>query len=160
MGYPIVEVLEEKVSGGSLTLKLRQDWYLESGEAVTDDSITWFIPLFVSVSGKEQILEFNAKEQEFTLELDLKDEDQFVNLNNDGKSFIRVKYNTHTMKRLVKAVKDGKLSVPDKTTILSDTVSFMKSGKIPHEYALELLGSFTDEKKEETVSMILFTLGT
>jgi len=56
-------------------------------------------------------------------------------------------------------VQKNQLSVPEKSSLLADTLSFMKSGTVPHEYVIQMLNSFKNEDKSETVDMILVTVG-
>jgi len=71
----------------------------------------------------------------------------------------RVKYGEESLRRIVNAVQKNQLSVPEKSSLLADTLSFMKSGTVPHEYVIQMLNSFKNEDKSETVDMILVTVG-
>lgn len=59
----MVTVVSETFTQTTCTLKLKQEWYLESGEKDTT-GVKWFIPIFVNVGGKESLLEMNELEQE------------------------------------------------------------------------------------------------
>jgi len=55
----------------------------------------------------------------------------FIKFNSHGKAFIRVKYNDELLNKLLENINN--LSTPDKSTLLSDTSSFFKSGIVKHD---------------------------
>jgi len=55
----------------------------------------------------------------------------YVKFNSNGKLFIRVKYNDELLNKLLENI--DKISTPDKSTLLSDTSSFFKSGIVKHD---------------------------
>jgi len=98
---------------------------------VDDSGVKWFIPLFISTGREPELVILDEAQKEFVI--NLPHPDAYVSLNYQGRTMCRVKYSGESLKRIVGAVKLNLLSVPDKSSLLSDTLSFMKSGTVPHE---------------------------
>lgn len=96
-----------------------------------DSGVKWFIPLFISTGGEPQL--YTLKDTKRQVVVDLPHPGAYVSLNYHGRSMCRVKYSGESLKRIIGAVELDLLSVPDKSSLLSDTLSFMKSGTVSHE---------------------------
>lgn len=63
----------------------------------------------------------------------LNNKNDCLKLNSRSKAFIRIKYSEECLNRIIRSIKNKELSTPDKTGLLSDTLSFMKSGTVTHD---------------------------
>ncbi|MDD5416069.1 MAG: M1 family aminopeptidase [Candidatus Daviesbacteria bacterium] len=75
----------------------------------------------------------------------LKD-NEWIKLNAGEASLVRVDYPQQYLKRLEEAIKDGKLSAPDRLGLIRDSFDLAKSGDSPTSLALELALSFATEE--------------
>lgn len=82
--------------------------------------------------------------------------DWFIKLNSHGKSFVRVKYSEDLLKKILLNI--SKLSTPDKTSLLSDTISMLKSGKIGFNYFMQVIDSMKSEDNHDSLVIIIGTL--
>jgi len=98
---------------------------------VDDSGVKWFIPLFISTGGESELFILEDTQKEFVI--NLPHPGAHVSLNYQGRTMCRVKYSGESLKRIIGSVIQNQLSVPDKSSLLSDTLSFMKSGTVPHE---------------------------
>lgn len=131
-----------KVNAESVTLKITQSLFLQSGEEDTTNR-KWFIPLYVLTNTHEHL--FEITEFTTTIKVPIKG-DWFIKLNSHGKSFLRVKYNEVLLERIIKAASQNKFSTPDKSTILSDTLSLMKADKVDMNYVMSVINSLKYDK--------------
>jgi len=64
--------------------------------------------------------------QSIEITLRINERSSFVKLNLEGKCFVRVKYSTICMERIINTIKANNFDFQDNATIISDYFSFVK----------------------------------
>jgi len=167
MGYPVLEVVDEKWQDGRVELTLKQNWFLQDGSGVNDPKL-WQIPLFIGtkhdpISSREKMIIMSDRTQ--TVEILLGDssceQNPWVKLNYGQHVPIRVK-NSHAMlQALSKAVLNKDIPPADRSSLLMDSLALVKSGMLPVTELLLLLKSYEAEDDAnvwEALSQILLSL--
>lgn len=116
--------------------------------------------MWINVLGDKYSKEyiFEIRDKKSTIEVPLKNKDDCIKLNSKTKAFIRIKYKEESLKRIIKSLKEKKFSTSDKSGLLSDTMSFMKSETVSHDYVINIISSFLNEEDNTTLDMILMII--
>lgn len=160
MGYPLIEILEEKYDSDkkTMTLKLRQRRYLSSGDVKPeDDKVLWWIPLSVITHSTSKSVQhvFSTKESTFTFPYAVeagKEDEAFWKLNVGVTGFFRVKYEEGTLARLGRNI--TKLQTSDRIGLITDAFALALSGEGSTVGALELLKALEAEEQYIVLSEI------
>lgn len=132
-GFPVVSVTQ---SGGDVTLS--QQHFLDSMEKADPDRI-WPIPLFSEKPG--DLLAKAGDERQTATDL--------YRINQGAKGHYIVCYTEDTQnQQLAGLVKDGKLPVPDRLMLLSDSAMLARAGLSSFNKTLELLRAYAAEDSE------------
>ncbi len=128
-GHPVVTVVEQ----GS-NLKLTQSRFFSSSisKKKSKDKTVWSIPLNGYLMDKKTMTIKTPKSG-------------WLKLNAGESSLVRVDYPHHLLKGLEEAVKEKKLSAPDRLGLIRDTFSLAQAGGSPTTLALELALSYIEE---------------
>eukprot|EP00040_Diaphanoeca_grandis_P006211 m.36419 g.36419 ORF g.36419 m.36419 type:complete len:873 (-) comp17353_c0_seq3:305-2923(-) len=145
MGYPYIQVVEEKWGADSVELTLKQAWFLADGSA--DDSEVakvWSIPLkFSNSSGVlEEVQIMSEPTQKFTIALGGV-ADSFVKINAGQFALARVAYSPTMTQRL----QLGVTSLPpiDRAALITDAYALAKAGIGSVEDVVQLLKHYGSE---------------
>ncbi|KAI3640726.1 hypothetical protein MIR68_001604 [Amoeboaphelidium protococcarum] len=163
VGYPVVNVEEVGGDSSKLTLQLKQQRFLASGE-VEKDSL-WFIPVQVVTSANEaqpssDILD--TKEGRITLPPTSSQQSAagfFYKLNFEQTGFYRTNYEAKALSNIGTAIKNGKLSKSDRVGILADAFALAESGHTSVVNGLKLLENFKSEDNYVVWNEIAAELG-
>lgn len=133
-GHPLIRVQE---TGNRGQLELIQTRFFSSpiSKKETKDKTIWSIPLGTDLlmDKKSMIISGPA-------------ENGWIKLNAGETSLVRVDYPHALLKKLELAIKDKKLSVPDRLGLIRDSFDLAQSGNSPTTLALELAQSYENEE--------------
>jgi puromycin-sensitive aminopeptidase len=154
-GYPFVRV-EEKGTDIRLT---QQRYFSSSREAKKEkDTTVWSIPLAVRTQqGKQPMQLFMDKK---ALDIPKLENSQWVKLNTEETSFIRVDYPGTYLQRLAKPIAAKQLSAIDRFGIIRDAFDLSQTGYLPTKDALELVRHYEKEDNYIVWSEIASQMGT
>ena len=129
-GHPVIRI-QGTVDRGQL--KLTQSRFFSSpiSKKQTKDNTIWSIPLNGFLMDKKSQVIDRPKE---------------LKLNKDETSFVRVDYPHGYLKGLEDAIKQGKLSAPDRLGLIRDTFDLAQNGASQTTLALELAQSYKNEE--------------
>lgn len=150
VGYPMVTILSETESGGQITLELKQQRFLSTGDLKKDEAGTWFIPISVSSNGVISNHELTTQKGKITFPAGV------WKLNAGVAGFFRVCYSEQQLAKLSKALKNdiSCFGTSDRIGILSDAFAFARAGLGPTTGALEILKSYSGEKEQMVLEEI------
>ena len=141
IGHPMVTVTEQP-DGKSIHVK--QNRFLKTGDVKEGEDDTLY-PIFLNIRSKSGIdRSLTLTEREGTFQLP---EDGFFKLNADHSAFYRVQYTENQLQKLSEAVRDGLLSVEDRSGLLADTGSLATAGYGKTSGVLTLVKGFNAEKE-------------
>ena len=145
MGYPYLSVTSEAFddASASVTLSLKQQWFLADGSVTAEEAQdparpVWHIPLLFatagSVSDKASVM--TDEEQSFAVALSGSaaggNADDFVKINAGQKALVRVNYSAAMLQRMAPFIAAGdKLSAVDTASLLLDSYALLKAGLCP-----------------------------
>jgi puromycin-sensitive aminopeptidase len=140
MGFPVVTVTSFEVVGSAARLKLKQTWFLSSGEQ-TDEKKTWNVPVFMSTSSSTapKLLTIMKEETLVLEDIPLSGSADFVLLNSGVFTPMRVAYTPEMRSRLIKALKAGLIQPADRACLVLDTFALAKAGMLAADEALRFL---------------------
>ncbi|KAJ3017799.1 Aminopeptidase 2 mitochondrial [Thoreauomyces humboldtii] len=151
VGYPLVTVVDEKFdeAKGELTLRLKQDRYLSSGDLTAEEELkgtVWWVPLVITThlaprEATHHIL--SEKEASVTFPYS-KAQGAFWKLNFDTTGFYRVRLSEEQLRSLGAVIKADPtaLTTEDMLGVLGDAFALAFSGHGSTAAALELMKSF------------------
>lgn len=158
-GFPLLSVLEEKREGGKVTLKLKQERYLSTGDLTKEEEergVVMQIPLgILTEKGQgDSTLLFSVKEG--TVDIDSA-EDGFVKLNSGQTGFYRVKYTAAQLARLGQNL--DKLDSTDRVGLVADAFALAQAGYSGTVEALDLVSYYGAENDYVVLSELASRLG-
>lgn len=107
-----------------VNITLFQSRFLLSGETDSENNV-WFIPLELITNSSTYKYTIDKAKTTITVPID---GDWFIKFNKEGVSLVRVKYTKDLLLRILKNI--DALGLNDKTTMISDTIAFLISGRI------------------------------
>lgn len=141
IGYPIITVTEE---AGSSTIRVKQNRYLKSGDAVPEEDETLY-PVVLGVRNKSgSIINHVLTTREMEIKIDDMD---FFKLNADHAGMFRTSYSPERLLKLGQAGQQGLLTVEDKAGMIADASALATSGYQKTSTVLALLQSFRNENE-------------
>eukprot|EP00929_Paragymnodinium_shiwhaense_P008960 TRINITY_DN112969_c0_g1_i1.p1 TRINITY_DN112969_c0_g1~~TRINITY_DN112969_c0_g1_i1.p1 ORF type:complete len:894 (-),score=232.14 TRINITY_DN112969_c0_g1_i1:141-2822(-) len=142
MGFPLLEVKECTFVAGVAKLKLEQSWFLSTGD--TPEARKWTIPLFIRTLKKQGAPPVMMKEATMDVDVPLSGESgEFVLINENVVTPMRVLYTPEMYEKLEHAVKAGQLGASDKSGLLMDAYALAKAGKLGVDALLRLVVGFS-----------------
>ena len=138
-GHPVVTVSEYGQG-----LKLTQSRFYSSSisKAKSRDKTIWNIPIKVEHPGHKGQMLMDRK----TMSVHLHNKLNWIKLNAGESSLVRIDYPQHLLKGLEGAVRQGKLSAPDRIGLIRDTFGLAQGGGSPTTLALELAINYAREE--------------
>lgn len=139
MGFPVVSVTEDDVSG---SIHLKQNRFLRTGDVTEDeDKILYPVPLGLrTTDGIDRALVMSKREMTITLPMD-----KFFKLNANQGSIFRTLYMPDKLRRLGESAHAGLLSIEDRIGLVTDASELSIAGHQPTSVVLDLLNSFRSE---------------
>ncbi|CAD5218167.1 unnamed protein product [Bursaphelenchus okinawaensis] len=146
VGFPIVQVSEERLGDNKRKIILKQQRFLADGS--TDDTV-WQVPIGICTASKpnetvHKIL-LTKPQDEFVLE-GVSDGD-WIKLNASTAGFYQVQYSDDMLQKLLLAIKDQKLDVLDRFGITNDLFAQVKAGKATPVAFLSLVAASINEQE-------------
>ncbi|MBI2314568.1 M1 family metallopeptidase [Candidatus Daviesbacteria bacterium] len=164
-GHPVVRLQRAHTeSGEGNRLQLTQSRFFSSSisKKESKDKTVWSIPVSV-ILGSGATPESSSKDSgqvcspqsgprmtkilmdKKSISIDVP-KDGWIKLNAGETSVVRVSYPEEYLKGLEQAVKDGKLSAPDRLGLIRDIFDLAEAGETQTHLALELTSKFTQEE--------------
>jgi len=139
-------VKECTFAGSVAKLKLAQTWFLSSG-AAAPDARKWNVPLFIRTLKDQNRKPVMMTEAEMEIEVPLSGDlgAEFVLINEDMRTPMRVLYTKEMHGRLAGAVKAGQLQASDRAGLVMDGYALAKTGKLGLDDLLRFLAGFCGE---------------
>jgi puromycin-sensitive aminopeptidase len=134
-GFPLVSISQKQG-----LLELRQERFFSSRitKKNNKNNTLWKIPVIYKADDKDRKVLFDKK----VLKISGK---QIQKLNKDEASFIKVNYDTETLKYLSEEIKDNHMGVVDRLGIIRDIFALAESGYMKTDKALEFVLSYKNE---------------
>ena len=167
MGFPLLELvsLEGAKPDGSVTLQLKQRWFVADGSAVApSEAKTWSVPLFAQTSASGGVVSDMEIMTSASHALSLPAAPPggggggpvtWVKLNAGQHVPLRVKYPDSMMPALCAAVRQKHFSATDRIGLLSDHSALCRAGELDPVRYLELLAAYVDEDDATVLGMLL-----
>ncbi|KAI6191934.1 Aminopeptidase [Aphelenchoides bicaudatus] len=155
VGYPLVNVEEERLGDGKRRLRLKQTRFLADGST---DNQTWQIPITI-IKESDPSKPFHKflmtdRSQEVVIEVP---DNEWIKINSEFSGFYRVQYSDEMLKPLLSAVQTRKLGVLDRFNLSSDLSALVKASKIPASQFFALIAASVNE--DECLIWRLLTAG-
>lgn len=145
MGFPLLTVEDEKWEDKSVTLTVKQSWFLSDGsELKQDEAKTWCIPIMTCTAAGIQSDMTWMREETAQVTIPLNAASDWVKLNANQEVPMRVCYSKTMIDRLSGGI--SSMSSPaDRAGLLADSYALVKSGAMKPEVLLKLLSSYESE---------------
>uniref|UniRef100_A0A1I7SBU0 Aminopeptidase n=1 Tax=Bursaphelenchus xylophilus TaxID=6326 RepID=A0A1I7SBU0_BURXY len=146
VGFPVVQVSEERLPGNKRKILLKQQRFLADGS--TDDTL-WHVPIGICTASNpnEPVHKVLLTKAQDEFVLDGVDEKDWIKLNASTTGFFQVQYSKDMLTSLLAAIKDQKLGVLDRFGISNDLFAQVKAGKVPTAQFLALYAASTNENE-------------
>jgi len=148
-GYPLVSVIQKKDN-----LILSQERFFSSplSKKGSIDKTIWSIPFNVLTKAQRSYQQYLMDKKTFNLPLTV--DGDWIKLNHDESSFIRVKYSEDLLTLLEKPVQKGELDPIDRLGIVRDAFDLSEAGELPADFALKMARSYKNEPDYVVWSLI------
>lgn len=157
MGYPYLQVLEEKWSETEVEITLKQERFLSDGssaaDATEDKDVLWSIPLLFATAGSvsQTAVIMDQKVQTFKIPVSGGDNNEtrsWLKINAGQKALVRVAHSAEMILRLKEALMADRNAVApvDRAALLLDSYALAKAGLAPLETVLEIVRALEDEE--------------
>ena len=154
LGYPCITVEDETWTETGVSLKLKQQWFLNDGAALTDNeaALCWSVPLLIASSadvtagGASGVMDSAniVNTTSFTRELVLP-RDGWVKLNANQSTLLRVSHSADMIARLTAAIHRGEVAAIDRAALVDDQFFLGMTGRAPLELFVNCLLAFRGE---------------
>ncbi|KAJ3387394.1 hypothetical protein HDU92_001972 [Lobulomyces angularis] len=158
MGYPVINVISETYDEEKkeMTLHLKQNRFLSSGEEDLSEQTVWWIPLgLVTDADPDNPLDHIMTSAEQTITFAYKKTaTSYWKLNYKCRSFYRVNLSFENLDLLSKSP----LSIADRVGVVGDAFSMAKAGFASTSSALKLVENYTNEDEYVALTQIASNL--
>lgn len=139
-GYPLVTVENNKSS-----VQLSQQRFLSSplSQKQVTDTVLWNVPLFILQNNSKEVMTYLMSNK--SVALSRVDPNDWVKINANETSFIRVKYSDTNLKLLQVPIREKRLATADRFGILRDSFALSESGYSSTVQALDVARSYIQE---------------
>ncbi|KAJ3269972.1 hypothetical protein HDV01_000778 [Terramyces sp. JEL0728] len=157
MGYPLIHVNEEyNAKEQTLTLSLKQQWFLVSNDLTgEDENVLWTVPITIYTSNGALTTHLLDK-KESAITVPYSDDNEFWLINYKSTGFFRVKYTKEQLENLSKVLAKNidALTVPDKCLLISNAFALAAAGLSNTALALTIVQAFTNESNRLVLEQI------
>lgn len=148
VGYPVVKVTEE----GSKA-HITQKRFLSTGDVKEEDDKTVF-PIDLAIKTSKGVESKLIQERSTTIEID----PQFYKLNAESTGIYRVSYSSDRASKLSEAAVDGKLSVPDRVSLVGDARALAAAGYQKTSPLFDIVSKWSSETSPFVWEVIIQSL--
>lgn len=160
-GFPLVTVTSETATGSKITLELKQERYLSTGDLTAEEdgkNVIMPIPLgLLTESGRVEPHDRLLTTKTGTVDVDSSSSDGFVKLNASQSGFYRVKYTSAQLAKLGKNI--DKLDSTDRVGLVADAFALSQAGYSSTVDALDLVKFYEKEDDYVVLSEVASRLG-
>ena len=142
MGFPVIKVEKVEHENNNTTLTLTQEKFNANG--TSSEEYSWKVPItLITSKGHTQSCLMEGKE--FKILVKDTGEDDWVKLNNDFIGYYRVQYQEEYLKRFQKANESKELSELNRLSLLDDTMTLVKAGRVSADVVMQMISGFKGE---------------
>lgn len=147
MGFPLVKVTAEEYKEDSVTLTLKQHWFLSDGSPLDEVGLKkkWTIPIMTCTAAGEQTEMLLMRDHTATVAVPLSKKGDWVKLNAGQVVPMRVLPTASMLEAYAAGIREKKLSDIDRAGLVTDAYALVKAGHMSPESLIKLLGHYKDE---------------
>ena len=146
VGFPFLQVVEERWEGDFISFTLKQGWFLADGSGGSGEGAEkiWSIPLLFasSVAQSAKVTIMSSKTQTFKIPLGPND---WIKINAGQAALVRVAHSKDMIARLQRAITSKELPAEDRAALLLDAYCLAKANLAQVESVVLLLRAYVDE---------------